>query len=256
MSQTVERALRILERVASQPSTIDEIADFVGVHPTTALRTLQVLEARQFVVRDNRHVFRLGSGLFALANEALEKIDLRSTAAPHLDYLNQEIGHTIHLGTLEGDKVIYIDKRESLSPVRLWSRIGNVAPVYCTALGKVILAHLLEKERNRIVKTATFERHTENTISSADELLVELGTVAEQGYAIDHLENERFVNCIACPILGADGRVLGAISITTTTLVCTLEDLLELRSILAATAAAVSSEYGWRQELGQKEAIA
>ncbi|MDE0666529.1 MAG: IclR family transcriptional regulator [Acidimicrobiaceae bacterium] len=256
MSQTVERALRILERIASQASTIEEIADFVGVHPTTALRTLQVLESRQFVVRDDRHVFRLGSGLFALANEALEKFDLRSAAGPHLDRLNQEVGHTIHLGVLEGDKVVYVDKRESLNPVRLWSRIGNVAPVHCTALGKVILAHLPPKERDRIVKTATFERLTDNTISSADELATALETAAEQGYAVDHLEFEPFVNCIACPVLGADGRVLGAISITTTTLVCSYEEMLDLRPALAATAEAVSAEYGWRQEPERKEAVA
>ena len=256
MSQTVERALRILERIAAQASTIEEIADFVGVHPTTALRTLQVLESRQFVVRDDRHVFRLGSGLFALANEALEKFDLRSAAGPHLDRLNQEVGHTIHLGVLEGDKVVYVDKRESLNPVRLWSRIGNVAPVHCTALGKVILAHLPPKERERIVKTATFERLTENTISSADELATALETAAEQGYAVDHLEFEPFVNCIACPVLGADGRVLGAISITTTTLVCSYEEMLDLRPALAATAEAVSAEYGWRQEPERKEAVA
>ena len=256
MSQTVERALRILERIASQASTIEEIADFVGVHPTTALRTLQVLEARQFVVRDDRHVFRLGSGLFALANEALETFDLRSAAGPHLDRLNQEVGHTIHLGVLEGDKVVYVDKRESLNPVRLWSRIGNVAPVHCTALGKVILAHLPPKERERIVKTATFERLTENTISSADELATALEAAAEQGYAVDHLEFEPFVNCIACPVLGADGRVLGAISITTTTLVCSYEEMLDLRPALAATAEAVSAEYGWRQEPERKEAVA
>lgn len=256
MSQTVERALRILERIAAQASTIEEIADFVGVHPTTALRTLQVLESRQFVVRDDRHVFRLGSGLFALANEALEKFDLRSAAGPHLDRLNQEVGHTIHLGVLEGDKVVYVDKRESLNPVRLWSRIGNVAPVHCTALGKVILAHLPPKERERIVKTATFERLTENTISSADELATALETAAEQGYAVDHLEFEPFVNCIACPVLGADGRVLGAISITTTTLVCSYDEMLDLRPALAATAVAVSAEYGWRQEPERKEAVA
>lgn len=247
MSQTVERALKILERIASQASTIDEIADFVGVHPTTALRTLQVLEARQFIVRDERHVFRLGSGLFALANEALEKIDLRSTAGPHLDRLNQEVGHTVHLGVLEGDKVVYIDKRESLNPVRLWSRIGNEAPVYCTALGKVILAQLRDKERQRIVDGVSFERLTENTVASAEELTVQLEEAAELGYAVDHLEHEPFVNCIACPIFGADGQVLGAVSITTTTIVCTYEEMLELRPVLSATAQAVSSEYGWRQ---------
>ena len=82
-----------------------------------------------------------------------------------------------------------------------------------------------------------------------------IGT-SPRGYAVDHLEHEPFVNCIACPVLGADGRVLGAIAITTTTLVCTYEEMLDLRPVLAATAEAVSSEYGWRQEPERREAVA
>lgn len=246
MSQTVERALRVLDHLAEAPSTIDQVAEALGVHPTTALRTLQVLEARRIVVRDERHVFRLGSGLFALANAALERIDLRSAAGCHLDELNRTVGHTVHLAALEGDNVVYIDKRESLNPVRLWSRIGHIAPVHCTALAKAILAYLPHDERRRLSEAATFERFTERTISGLDELLADLDRTAARGYALDHLEHEEFVNCMASPILGPDHRVLGAVSITTTTLSCTYEQLLEFQPILAETTLAISAEFGWR----------
>lgn len=245
MSQTVERALRVLEHLAEQPRTIEQVAETMRVHPTTALRTLQVLEARRIVVRDERHVFRLGSGLFALANEALEKLDLRSAASRHLDQLNKTVGHTVHLAELEGDNVVYIDKRESLNPVRLWSRIGHIAPAHCTSLAKAILAYLPEDERQRLSEAASFERFTESTISSPDELLAELDKTAVRGYAIDHLEHEEFVNCIGSPIFGPDHRVLGAVSITTTTLSCTYEQLLELHPILTKTTLAISAEFGW-----------
>ncbi len=218
----------------------------MGVHPTTALRTLQVLEARRIVVRDERHIFRLGSGLFALANEALEKIDLRSAASRHLDKLNKTVGHTVHLAALEGDNVVYIDKRESLNPVRLWSRIGHVAPAHCTALAKIILAYLPEDERRRLAEAASYEQFTERTISGPEELLAELDKTAVRGYAVDHLEHEEFVNCMASPIFGPAHRVLGAVSITTTTLSCTYEQLLEFQPILAETTMAVSAEFGWQ----------
>lgn len=256
MSQTVERALRVLEHLADQPRTIDQVAETMGVHPTTALRTLQVLEARRIVVRDERHVFRLGSGLFALANEALEKIDLRSAASRHLDQLNKTVGHTIHLAALEGDNVVYIDKRESLNPVRLWSRIGHIAPAHCTALAKAILAYLPEDERQRLSEAATFERFTERTISGPDELIAELDRTAARGYAMDHLEHEEFVNCMASPIFGPDHRVLGAVSITTTTLSCTYEQLLELQPILAKTTLAISAEFGWQPSERELRAVA
>lgn len=246
MSQTVERALRVLEQIATQPCSIDEVATSLGVHPTTALRTLQVLEAHRLVVRDDRHVFRLGSGLFALANEALEGIDLRTVAQPHLTRLNREIGHTIHLATLEGDHVVYIDKRESTDPVRMWSRIGNIAPLHCTALAKAIVAYLPRSEQERLGQLASYERFTERTIANPAELLIALDEVAERGFALDHLEHEDYVNCMAAPIRGASGRVLGSVSISTTTLVCTYEELLDLEPKLTDTAAAISGEFGWQ----------
>ena len=256
MSQTVERALRVLEHLADQPRTIDQVAETMGVHPTTALRTLQVLEARRIVVRDDRHVFRLGSGLFALANEALEKIDLRSAASRNLDQLNKTVDHTVHLAALEGDNVVYIDKRESLNPVRLWSRIGHVAPAHCTALAKAILAYLPDDERLRLSEAATFERFTERTISGLDELLADLDKTVARGYALDHLEHEEFVNCIATPVFGPDHRVLGAVSITTTTLSCTFEQLLDLHPILAKTTLAISAEFGWQPNSPGLRAVA
>ncbi len=246
MSQTVERALRVLESIAEEPRTIEEVAELMGVHPSTALRSLQVLEARRLVVRDTRHVFRLGSGLFALANEALEKVDLRSTAEPHLNQLNRDVGHTVHLAILEGDQVIYVDKRESLNPVRMWSRIGNVAPMHCTAVAKAIVAFLPRSEQERLAGLVTYEPFTKNTITSADRFLAELEATAERGFALDHLEHEDFVNCMGAPIRGASGEILGSVSITTTTLLCTYEQLLGFEPVLAAAAQAISIDYGWQ----------
>ena len=246
MSQTVERALRVLESIAKEPRTIEEVAELMGVHPSTALRSLQVLEARRLVVRDSRHVFRLGSGLFALANEALEKVDLRSTAEPHLNQLNRDVGHTVHLAILEGDQIIYVDKRESLNPVRMWSRIGNVAPMHCTAVAKAIVAFLPRSEQERLAGLVTYEPFTKNTITSADRFLAELEATAERGFALDHLEHEDFVNCMGAPIRGASGEILGSVSITTTTLLCTYEQLLGFEPVLTAAARAISIDYGWQ----------
>ncbi len=147
---------------------------------------------------------------------------------------------------LEGDNVVYIDKRESTNPIRLWSRIGHVAPVHCTALAKAILAFLPQSDRDRLAAAATFERFTERTITNLDGLLAELEKTATRGYALDHLEHEDFVNCLASPILGPRHQVLGAVSITTTPLSCSFEQLHEFRPILAKTTLAISGEFGWQ----------
>lgn len=245
MSQTVQRAIQVLGQIAERPSSIEQIASFMGTHRSTALRTLQVLEAEQMVVRDSHNVFRLGRRVISLANAALENIDLRSVAAPFLTNLNDDVKHTIHLAMLEGDTVVYIDKREAKQTVRMYSRIGNTAPLHCTGVAKAIVAFLPAQDQARIASAIDFVAHTENTINSTDEYLLDLRETLERGYAIDNLEHEPWVNCIAAPVLKASGQVIGSVSITTTTLSCDYETLLTMVPKLFEASFGISREFGW-----------
>ena len=248
MSQTVQRAIRVLGLIAERPSSIEQVASFMGTHRSTALRTLQVLEAEQMVARDAHNVFRLGRRVISLANAALEYIDLRTVAAPFLTRLSHEVEHTIHLAMLEADTVVYIDKREARQTVRMYSRIGNSAPLHCTGVAKAIVAFLPAEDRDRIAGDIDFVVHTENTLSSPDEYLEDLESTRDRGYAIDHLEHEPWVNCIAAPVFEASGSVLGSVSITTTTLLCDLETLLTMVPRLFETSRGISREFGWTDE--------
>lgn len=245
MSQTVRRALRVLDLLGRQPCTIEDVAAFIDAHRTTALRTLQVLEAERFVTRDEHHVFRLGSRILSLANAAHEQIDLRTTAARHLTELSTDVHHTIHLGAMEAGQVIYVDKRETAHKVRMYSRIGHAAPLYCTGLAKAIVAFLPRAEQEALAAGIDYVRFTENTITTTEAFLAELAAVRERGYATDHLEHESFVNCVAAPVFESSGSVTGSVSITATTLSCDYEEVLRLVPRLLRTTAAISSEYGW-----------
>lgn len=245
MSQTVQRAIQVLGQLAERPSSIEQIASFMGTHRSTALRTLQVLEAEEMVVRDSHNVFRLGRRVISLANAALESIDLRSVAAPFLSDLSHEVGHTIHLAMLEGDAVVYIDKREAKQTVRMYSRIGNRAPLHCTGVAKAIVAFLRPEDQERIASTIDYVVHTDNTIASPDEYFADLRATVERGYAIDHLEHEPWVNCIAAPVFEASGEVIGSVSITTTTLSCDYDTLLSMVPQLFEASLGISREFGW-----------
>lgn len=247
MSQTVQRAVQVLGLIAERPSTIEQVASFMGTHRSTALRTLQVLEAEQMVTRDSHNVFRLGHRVISLANAALENIDLRTVAAPFLTELNHQVKHTIHLTMLEAGNVVYIDKREAKQTVRMYSRIGNTAPLHCTGVAKAIVAFLPAEDRRRIAEGIDFVVHTENTLANAGAYLADLEATAERGYAVDHLEHEPWVNCIAAPIFEASGQVTGSVSITTATLSCDYETLLTMVPRLFAASRGISREFGWTQ---------
>ncbi|MER5490592.1 helix-turn-helix domain-containing protein, partial [Streptomyces sp. NPDC002490] len=124
MSQTVDRALSILPLLAEGPADLGKVADRLGVHKSTALRLLRTLHEHGLVYRQSDQRYRLGARLFALAQEAVENLDVREIAHPHLVALNEKVGHTVHLAVYEENEVLYIDKVESRYPVRMYSRIG------------------------------------------------------------------------------------------------------------------------------------
>jgi DNA-binding IclR family transcriptional regulator len=245
MSQSLERALRLLIELGTDTATLDELADAVGVHKTTVLRLLRTLEKQRFVSRvDSRH-YRLGSALFDLANQALEGRDVRQAAQPALAELNRDTGHTVHLASFEDDVVVYIDKFDSRHPVRMYSRIGRTAPLHCTAVAKILLAELPNGRQREIAESLAYERKTANTITSPERFMAELRMVAEQGYAVDHGEHEDLVNCIGAPIRGSDGKVAAAVSVTVPTMLADYEEVLTLLPQVRKAAAAASIACGW-----------
>src|SRR2546427_414731 len=147
MSQSLDRALTLMDALAEGPQTLDQLAERVGVHKSTVLRLLRTLEAPRFVQRDGIRFYRLGTALFDLAHRALEDRDVRRLVEPALRELNAATGHTVHLASYEGGEVIYIDKYESRHNVRMYSRIGKRAPLHCTAVAKALVAALPEAAR-------------------------------------------------------------------------------------------------------------
>ncbi|BDZ52194.1 hypothetical protein GCM10025867_44350 [Frondihabitans sucicola] len=113
MSQSLARALQLLQALEDGPRSLDELAAGAEVHKTTVLRLLRTLEADRFVVHDEAHRYQLGSRVFELANAALSQRDVRQIARRHLELLNEATGQTVHLATREGDEVVYIDKLDA-----------------------------------------------------------------------------------------------------------------------------------------------
>ncbi|NEE11768.1 helix-turn-helix domain-containing protein, partial [Streptomyces sp. SID7499] len=113
MSQTVDRALSILPLLAQGPADLGQVAERLGVHKSTALRLLRTLHEHGLVYRQEDQRYRLGARLFALAQEAVENLDVREIAHSHLVALNDRCGHTVHLAVYEEQEVLYIDKVES-----------------------------------------------------------------------------------------------------------------------------------------------
>jgi len=214
MSQTLDRALLILDFVGERPRRITEIATLLEVHHSTALRLLHTLRKHGFVHELPDHRYRLGSAIFRLGFQALEGIELRSVAKPFMERLNAVTGETVHLGTLEDGDVVYVEKVEASHRVRMHSRIGAIAPLHCTGVAKAILAFLPEGKRQELVAGHELKEFTEHTLTTAEAVEADLVVSRERGYALDAEEHETGIHCIAAPVFTADGDVAGALSLT------------------------------------------
>lgn len=243
MSQTVDRALSILPLLAEGPADLGMVAERLGVHKSTALRLLRTLDEHGLVYRQSDQRYRLGARLFALAQQAVENLDVREIAHPHLLALNEQCGHTVHLAVYEEQEVLYIDKVESRYPVRMYSRIGKPVAITVAAVAKLLLADLPELERRTIAEKLDYPTYTARSTPNAGAFLKELATVREQGWATDLGGHEESINCIGAPIRGAEGRVVAAMSVSAPNVVVTAEELLTLLPLLRRTADAISREY-------------
>jgi DNA-binding IclR family transcriptional regulator len=245
VSQTVERAVAIIEQLSDRPTSLGEVADRLGVHKSTALRLLQTLERAGFARRGVDGRYAVGTRLIGIAHKALDSFDLREIARPHLTRLNESCGHTLHLASRIDDEIVYIDKYEGRTSVRMYSRIGKTASPHASGVGKAILAHLEPAQLDRVLGTIELVRYTAQTITGEERLRADLAAVRECGYARDNAEFEDVINCVAAPIRSSDGQVRSAISISAPKALASLAELELLVPDLTATAAAISRDYGW-----------
>lgn len=245
---TVGRTLAVLDLVADfgRPVRFNDLLPLAGLPKATLYRFLQTLSNQGMLAYDDdRQTYAPGLRLVRLAHAAWAQSSLAPIAAVHLDRLSVATGQTIHLAQLDQGMVLYVDKRNAARPVEMFSQSGKVGPAYCTGVGKAMLAFLDDAELDAAIARQSFHRFTDNTLTSPEELRAELARIRARGFAWDAEEHEPGIRCLAAPILSAEGRVMGALSITSAGAdAATLEPFAPLVLDTAAHIAAEAS--AWR----------
>jgi DNA-binding IclR family transcriptional regulator len=247
-TKSVAKALDILEVICKSDGPLDlhEISRFLDLPSPTAYRLLQTLLEYGFV-RQEKTTRKYSSGLkiFELSQSIIARMQFADVAREPLRKLASTTQETVHLAVLDHYEVIYLRKYESAPPTTLYSRIGRRAPAYCTGVGKVLLAYLPESDLSAFLQTVKLERLTENTITDKVALEAELVKIRQQGYAIDNMEHEDGVYCIACPIRGHTGEVIAATSVTAPTFRRALQDMISYLPLVQEEVLAISQELGY-----------
>lgn len=217
-NQSSEKLLKMIEYLAGQrePKRLLDISRELGINSSTALRFLTALVENGYASQDAESSrYYLTCKICGLANQVLQNTDIRTIARPYMMEISSIFGETVCLAVEKDMKVVYIDVIESPnSIIRSMQRIGNVAPMHCTGIGKVLLLNYTEKDIDRLILKEGLPRFTEHTPGSKWELMELLKTVRKEGVAYDNEECEIGARCVAVPVYDASQKVIAGISVT------------------------------------------
>jgi DNA-binding IclR family transcriptional regulator len=245
--RAVDRSLTLLVLLASAPAGMEAsaLARASGLHVSTVFRILQTLKLRGFVVEAPGALYKIGPRAFEVGNSFLRNTSLQSEGQQIAERLAGETGETASVGILDSDEVLYLAIAHGQRELGIQSNVGTRHPLYCTALGKVLLASLSWPEARTLLSRIDRRQMTENTLTDVGRLGEELHKVAAQGYALDNEERIHGVRAVAAPVRDHSGRVVAAISAAGPAFRITGENLEDLKSRVPKLAAEYSGRLGY-----------
>jgi IclR family KDG regulon transcriptional repressor len=207
------RALAVLEQLSRHRAIgLEDLSKIIKMAKPTVYRFLLTLQELGYARRVDGDRWAMTLKLFNVGSRALDHLDLHSAARPVAEELAEDLGETVHMGVLEGDSAVYVLKIESRFTIRMFSRVGRRIPLYCTAIGKVLLAFIKEDERESALKGVRLLAFTKKTLTTRASLYAELTRIREQGFALDDEEHEQGIHCIGAPIFDHTGAIVATIS--------------------------------------------
>ncbi len=214
--QAVNSVLRTLDVIdalaaAGRPVTLKALAEQLDRPVGSIHRLLRTLELRGHVINVGGR-YRLSLKMWMIGESVIASIDVVEEARPVSKRLCDELQETVNLAVRSGTSAIYVTKLEAPRSLTLVTRLGLEVPVYCTALGKALIAFEPDATREEIVRQIEFRPHLQNTVTDPNALRADLERTRERGYAIDDEEFDPRIVCIGAPVFDHVGGVAAAIS--------------------------------------------
>lgn len=215
--RSLDKGLNILSLLARQgaPLRLEELVKLSGVRKTSCFRILQTLTRAGFAVKDRATCgYGVGPKTVSIGLAALGSGGIRQLTLPLMREIREKTGTTVNLGILDGHDVVFLERLQSAHIVETNLQVGSRLPVHLSSMGKAILAHLPEPEREAILRQTRLEKKTEKTITSLAALRRELRLIRRQGYALNDEELEMGLFAIAVPLLNHDGVAVAALNVS------------------------------------------
>lgn len=225
-----------------------ELAEKTGLNGSTVHRLLGTLLEQGYVRQDTgSKKYLLGPQSLRLGYAALSHFDIRNDSLDLLRELAENVQELANLALLTGNEATYVAQVPTPGPVQMFTQFGSRVPLHCTGVGKAILAYLPEKEVHKLLDAdrSSFSSFTKNTITSLAAMEIELQTIRKRGYAVDNEEREIGVRCVAAPVFGPGGNVVGAVSVSGPSARVSAEREPEFANYVMASAREISERLGY-----------
>lgn len=244
-SQTLMRGLDVIEALARDVLTLGDLAERLGLTKSTTHRLASALVDRGYVAFTPREGYRLGPKLLELGALAHAQVDLIQMVRPHIEKLAALTDDTVHLGVLDGDHALYLDKIPGRRRITISSRVGDRQPLTSTGLGKALMI-----DHRPAYWMTRFEADRAAGAPAADPALwhQRMASYVQAGRAFDLEENEDQIRCVAAPVRDATGHIVAAISVSSAAQYMSDERMESLSDEVRGTANAISRDLGWAPE--------
>lgn len=243
-SKTLVKGIGLLQLLAAEDAALS-LADLADrtLWPKPTLHRVITTLIEHGMIRADEGKYRIGVQCLVLGGAFIRGLDLRHEARPHLEDLVQRTGETAHLAVQDGPIIVYVDKVESPKPVRMHSWLGATNRMYCTGVGKAILAFSAEEFRAQVL-AGPLEARTSQTITDPRRLDRDLAMIRRRGFSLDNEENEPSIRCVGAPVFDHRRAVVAGLSVSAPTFRFTLQQAMEAGAVIKDAARALSERLG------------
>lgn len=245
---SLARGMQILRLLATNAGSlgVTEIAERLRVDPSTAYRLLSTLEVQGFVSQDEgSKKYSLGYGILEVTSGLLRRLSVVEVAQPHLYSVAVKLGESAHVAVRDRRFAVSVGSESATGVLRVETILGTPEPLHCTAIGKALLLDFSREQLAELFGDGKFERHTPHTLTTIEELELDLMRARRLGYAFDDEELHPGVRCIAAPVRDYTNRTIAAFGISSPAVRLTRDRVEELAPEVCEHAQAISAQLGY-----------
>jgi len=239
--KSLYKALKILECFTTKNPElgITEISEKMGLYKSNVHNIITTFEKAGYMEKNPENgKYRLGLKILELAHIITSNISLRKIIVPYMQEIANKANEIVYFGIPREGQVLYLDSAYPRNSVPSRSMLGETAPMYCTAIGKAMLAWFDDREIQDII-SQKLVRFTENTITNPELLMKEMKEIRKRGYAVDNMEHEYGIKCVGMAIRNRNGQVVAGLSVSGPSLRFTEDRIKELAALISQNIEAI-----------------